>query len=112
MIEGVIMRGQLPVKAAMVALLFLGGAVGLAAPASAATIVGTPNLTTYCKVNVGSVWYAASYNWSSPYGWRCTNVYTHGQVQIDVNKACRQQFGSGSYATVVAYRQDGWRCVR
>lgn len=106
------MRRKLWVEVGLVGSLLLGGALGLAAPAAAATVVGTPNLTSYCRVNVGSVWYAVTYDLSSPYAWRCTNSYTHGQVQIDVNKACRQQFGAGSSAVVVAHRSDGWRCVR
>lgn len=107
------MRGKFLVKVGIIASLIAGGTMlGVAAPASAATIVGTPNLTSYCKTNVGSVWYAQTYSLTSPYYWRCTNSYTHGQVQIDVNKACRQQFGANSSATVVANNPNGWRCVR
>lgn len=100
-------------RAVLVALVLVGGSVvGVSAPASAATIVGTPNFNTYCKTNLGSVWYAFTQSQISPYYWRCTNTYTRAIVGIDVNKACRQQFGNGAYGTVVANNRDGWRCAR
>ncbi|MFF3026454.1 hypothetical protein [Microbacterium sp. NPDC057944] len=106
-------KSNLLIRAAVIASLVVGGlAFGAASPASAATIVGTPNLTAYCKVNVGAVWYAQTQSLVSPYYWRCTNSATHALIQIDVNKACRQQFGTTSYAIVVANNPNGWRCVR
>lgn len=100
-------------RAALVAAL-VAGALTLVtpSPAHAATQLGTPNFTTYCKVNVGSVWYPVTQSLSSPYAWRCTNSYTRALVSIDVNKACRQQFGAGAYASVAYYSPYGWRCYR
>ncbi|KTR93792.1 hypothetical protein NS220_11145 [Microbacterium testaceum] len=97
----------------LIALVVIGGSVlGVSAPASAATILGTPSFNTYCKTNVGSVWYPVTQSFSSPYYWRCTNSYTHALLSIDVNKACRQQFGNGAYGIVVANNPNGWRCTR
>lgn len=96
----------------MTALIAVGATLALAPTASAATQVGTPNLTRYCQQNVGQVWYAKTYSLTNPYNWNCTNSYTNGMVRIDVNKACRQQFGAGAYANTVSSNPNGWRCFK
>lgn len=96
---------------ASAALLGAALTVGGAAPAHAATQLGGVNFNAWCAT-IGSVWYATNISLTTPYGWRCTNNYTHILLSIDVNRVCSRTYGAGAYAGLVSYSPYGWKCYR
>lgn len=47
-----------------------------------------------------------------PYSWECRSPWGY-RCGIDVNRACADQYGGGTYSTVLDQRNAySWRCVR
>jgi hypothetical protein len=109
-------------RAAIVAAILALGLGATAAPASAATRLGGVNLGSYCQRTVSPG------NASVPYlvenharGWRCVDSRWMGirfgwatyQVRgMDLNHACRLQYGGNAYAVLEQNHARGWACYR
>lgn len=108
--------------AAAVTAIVTSGLAIVAPPASAATRLGGINLGAYCQrtVNPGDA--------SIPYlfenharGWRCVDSawagppigwVTYRFREMDLNHACRLQYGGGAYAVLEQNHARGWACYR
>ena len=94
----------------------------MAPSASAATRLGGVNLGSYCQrtVNPGD----ASIDFlveNNAYGWRCADSAWSGapfgwvtyQLRgMDLNHACRLQYGNGAYVELEQNHAQGWVCYR
>ncbi|WP_145503150.1 hypothetical protein [Streptomyces sp. CFMR 7] len=94
----------------------------MAPPASAATRLGGINLGAYCQRTVppgdASVarlienhargWRCADSMWTdAPFGW-----VTYRLREMDLNHACRLQYGGSAYAVLEQNHAQGWACYR
>jgi hypothetical protein len=112
------MRRQLAQLSATAAVT-IGAVVALPAlqapHASASTRLGGVNVEAECQFAYGYHAYVAY--WSA-YGWRCNpvpgNVYYKGlDKSVDMNLACRLQYGSGAFASASdAGNPYSWSCYR
>lgn len=109
------MKNRLVVTA-LLGLATIGGSLLATIPnAQAATQLGGVSVAAYCVKNVssGNLWVdsrAVNINnkWN---GWRC--VAANGSMfEVDMNKACRQQYSSDAYAGTVGTGASDWRCYR
>ena len=91
-------------------IIFIAGAVFMAAPASAD--VGGLDMVRACKAqfSVGAVVTARTIG-NGPYDWRCSWMgMTLSYWGVDTNRACRQQYGNTAYSFLAANNVYGWRC--
>ncbi|WP_432008720.1 hypothetical protein [Streptomyces bacillaris] len=94
----------------------------MAPPASAATRLGGINLGAYCQKTVApgdaSVarlvenhargWRCIDSMWmGAPFGWA-----TYRVREMDLNHACRLQYGGSAYAVLEQNHAQGWACYR
>jgi len=89
-------------------------AVAGSPPASAATL-GSPNLGGYCNFKHGTnvLFSAGPLNLFDAYSWRCTLPPGSPVDGIDVNAACRWQYGNGAYGyTTNRNWAHSWQCRR
>jgi hypothetical protein len=108
------------VTAAAVCVLALGGAVGVGAPAHAASMLGGVSVVGACS---NQLWIAPSATRAvlvanNTSGWRCqyvgaTFTWTWYGYNIDLNRQCVVQYGAGAYAKYLNfYDPYSWRCWR
>lgn len=94
----------------------------MAPPASAASRLGGINLNSYCQRTVSpgdaSIAYLVENN---AWGWRCVDSMwmgapfgwaTYRVRGMDLNYACRLQYGGGAYAVLEQNHARGWACYR
>jgi hypothetical protein len=105
----------------LLAVLALSGTClfATASPASASSW-GSVNVSRYCSYNYGLQAYDpfyGAYNWSC--GYWTLEVKTGGtwkwvpRYGVDMNLACRQQYGAGAYAYLVEPRTGySWFCFQ
>lgn len=109
-------------SAAAVTVIVTSGLAVMAPSASAATRLGGINLGAYCQKTVApgdaSVarlvenhargWRCVDSMWmGAPYGWA-----TYRVREMDLNHACRLQYGGGAYAKLEQNHAQGWACYR
>ncbi|MFF5638275.1 hypothetical protein [Streptomyces sp. NPDC012825] len=109
-------------RAAAVTAIAMTGLTVVAPPASAATRLGGINLSAYCQktVNPGDAsiarlvenhargWRCVDSMWmGAPFGWATYNVRG-----MDLDHACRLQYGGGAYKVLEQNHAQGWACYR
>jgi hypothetical protein len=109
-------------RVAIAAAIVASGLGATAAPASAATRLGGINLNSYCMrtVNPGDAskailvanhargWRCMDSMWiGAPFGWA-----TYRVRDMDLNHACRLQYGGRAYAVLEQNHARGWVCYR
>ncbi|KAA2252268.1 hypothetical protein F0L68_36670 [Solihabitans fulvus] len=109
-------RGNWRRRAAAVAVGAIGlagGAVAMATPASAATIIGGIDVGQQCSVQTWRPLEARLLDPNNAYSWRCYSKWTQNYYGVDMDGACRNQYGAGAFSVVLdpnnAY---SWRCAR
>lgn len=103
---GRVRRVPRPANARVVALL-VGLLLMLMPAAASAAVLGSPNLGGYCnfKHRTNVLFSAGPLNLFSAYSWRCTLPSAIPVDGIDVNAACRLQYGGGAYGFTT---NPGW----
>lgn len=99
-----------------------GGLFVMAPKAEAATNLGGVDLRSHCRATLGgSHTYVENRSPYNAYSWKCwygnqLNWWTFrwaGPYSIDVNAACRRQYGGGAWAyTSNSSNPYSWRCYR
>lgn len=109
-------------SAAAVTVMVTSGSAFTAPPASAATRLGGIDLGAYCQrtVNAGDASVARLVE-NHARGWRCVDSMwvgppfgwaTYRVRDMDLNHACRLQYGNGAYAVLEQNHAQGWACHR
>ena len=109
-------------RTAAVAVTVASGVALTAPPASAASRLGGINLNSYCQRTVelgnASIAYLVENN---ARGWRCVDSMwmgapfgwaTYRVRGMDLNYACRLQYGAGAYVVLEQNNARGWVCYR
>ncbi len=109
-------------RTAAVTVMVTSGLAVMAPSASAATRLGGINLGAYCQktVNLGDAsvarlvenhargWICVDSMWiGPPFGWATYRVRA-----MDLNHACRLQYGGKAYAKLEQNHARGWACYR
>jgi hypothetical protein len=113
------MRRKLATAAAVCALA-LAGAIGVSAPARAATMLGGVSVAGACsnQLYIAPSATRAVLVTNNVSGWRCQYVgavitWTWCSYNIDLNRQCAVQYGAGAYARYSNfYDPYSWRCWR
>lgn len=108
-------------RAGLVLVVVATAAIAAAPAASAATRLGGIDLQRYCTDTAPVGWVSKIVLVENhARGWRCQDSTYYGAPigwisvlrSLDLNQACRMQYGQGAYAVLEQNHAQGWKCYR